>query len=126
MIVAAGIDYADAIGVLLKQLGPGSPGWRYARQPTHLTTPDVLRYPPDTDWLQAARDLARDIGRRLTQSKSGVWLVVEEWDMAEEEHDLAHELAALMGRLDVELMVDSLTKPQWDDWKDWLRKRRLT
>jgi hypothetical protein len=123
--IEGGIDYADAIGQLLRHLGPGGPFYRYFKEPTGVNVPELL-YADNSDWLAEAKGLAVAIGKRLIQSKTGVWRVVDpaEWNFQlDEERHLAHELAAVMQELHVDLMLGQLSSAEWEEWKDFLRKR---
>jgi hypothetical protein len=126
MIIEGGTDYADAIGQLLRMLGPGGPYYRYAKERTGVITPE-LTFPDGSDWLAEAKNLAAVLGQRLIQTKTGVWRVVDpgEWNsQLDEERHLAHELAVLMQEPHVDKMLAALSDEQWDEWKDWLRKRK--
>jgi hypothetical protein len=125
--IRAGTDYADAIGMLLRFLGPGGPFYRYAKERSGYNTLVDLDYPTDSDWLVEAKALAAVIGMQLIQSKTGIWMVVDLEELnEEEERALAFELAFQMGELFPDKMLASLSRVQWDEWKEWLQKRRLT
>jgi hypothetical protein len=124
--IRGGTDYADAIGILLRQLGPSGPFWRYAKEPSDYKTPP-LSFPPNTDWLAEARSMAVAMDKRLIQTKTGTWVVVDpdEWNpRVDEERDLLLELAFQMRELEPDTLLGRMSRMQWDEWQDWLRKRR--
>lgn len=126
LVIPEGVEYLDAVSRLFR-LGALSSRYTWAFEDTGRVLPSELRYPQNTDWVHAAHELARTIGKRIElcqDVKGKVYRLVEDELDAPDSRVLAHELAFAMGRLDVDAMLAELTKEQWAEWKSFLRSRR--
>jgi hypothetical protein len=128
VVIPADTDYADAVGMLLKPIGPGGPYWRYQSESTGLKTPAELRYKLDEDWMRAACELAQAAGFSLENRDGWLKLVDVAAEQAEaervEDRRLELELAYRMGYPRVDDLLAVLSDSELAEWKQFLADRK--
>jgi hypothetical protein len=124
VVIAAGTDYSSAIAQMLFNSMTAEADYAIDFPETGYRTAE-LKYRKDSDFLKVAHDLAQAIGKRLVRVPheryaNGVYRLVQNDPV---ERDLQMEMAFRMGFWDVDAMMSCMTTVQWDEWKQWLKKR---